>query len=104
MPKISAWMSPSGIKYNGSCSIFNTKISIRAYTKVATKQIASFQMPLYLKSVTFKTIIEIDVVKSNACVTIEYKLSKRIYLLLKPTPGQAKKIKEQSNAEIDAKL
>ena len=72
-------MSPFGIKYMGSPYDLNTKISINPYTNVAIKPSATFQKSLYLKSVNFNTIKVIDVVKSNACVKIEYQLSNSKY-------------------------
>ena len=46
----------------------------------------------YLKLVNFKVINVIEATNNKECVAIEYKFSNKIYWLLKPAPGQAKKM------------
>lgn len=61
-------------------------------------------MFLYSNFVNFKVIKLIDVIKSNEWVPIEYKFSNKIYLLLKPTDGYAKKMSAHKRAVIEEKL
>ena len=79
MPKIPAWISPFGMKYIGSRSK-PTYIITSEYKTVTTKQIASFQMPLNLKSAISKAALALNpsLFVFNAC----HKVSIACFLVL----------------------